>query len=213
MKKRLRPKKYVLPCLYVALFTSVMLGAFFITKSMRTSGNAVVEEETPNYVSREVISQDVPVINETEKMIKPYNNEGVTVGKSYYDYKAEAQSQEKSLIYYENTYMQSSGASYGKKDPFQVLAILDGEVTSVEEDDILGRTIQIKHENDIISSYQSLSEVSVKVGDKVKQGDILGNSGKSNLEKDLGNHLYFELVIKDMNVNPEEYFDKSVSEI
>ena len=67
MKKRLRPKKYVLPCLYVALFTSVMLGAFFITKSMRTSGNAVVEEETPNYVSREVISQDVLLLMRQKK--------------------------------------------------------------------------------------------------------------------------------------------------
>ena len=137
MKKRLRPKKYVLPCLYVALFTSVMLGAFFITKSMRTSGNAVVEEETPNYVSREVISQDVPVINETEKMIKPYNNEGVTVGKSYYDYKSDSSVQEKSITYYDGSYIQNSGIDYVLNETFEVVSVLDGTVTNVKQDDIL----------------------------------------------------------------------------
>ena len=40
MEKRLRPKKYVIACLYVALFTSVMLGTFFVTKSMKNKTNS-----------------------------------------------------------------------------------------------------------------------------------------------------------------------------
>lgn len=211
MKSR-RLKKNVVYVLY-GLAAVALVGVVYAIQSA-TSSSSFKEEDSYQYVSKTIFDNVITVnTDEGIKVKKPYNDSDVKLLKGYYDYKGEADNQEKSLIYYENTYMQSSGASYGKKDPFQVLAILDGEVTSVEEDDILGRTIQIKHENDIISSYQSLSEVSVKVGDKVKQGDILGNSGKSNLEKDLGNHLYFELVIKDMNVNPEEYFDKSVSEI
>lgn len=211
MKSR-RLKKNVVYVLY-GLAAVALVGVVYAIQSA-TSSSSFKEEDSYQYVSKTIFDNVITVnTDEGIKVKKPYNDSDVKLLKGYYDYKGEADNQEKSLIYYENTYMQSSGASYGKKDPFQVLAILDGEVTSVEEDDILGRTIQIKHENDIISSYQSLSEVSVKVGDKVKQGDILGNSGKSNLEKGLGNHLYFELIIKDMNVNPEEYFDKSVSEI
>lgn len=211
MKKRLRPRKYVLPCLYVALFTSVMLGAFFITKSMRSSsGNEVVEEETPNYVSREVISQDVPVINETEKMIKPYTNEGVTVGKSYYDYKSESSAQEKSITYYDGSYIQNSGIDYVLNETFEVVAVLNGTVTNVKQDDILGTIVEIKHDNNYVTTYQSLSEVSVKKDDTVTQGQVIGKSGTNKLDKDMGNHLHFEVYVNGQVVDPNLYLDKEV---
>lgn len=211
MKKRLRPRKYVLPCLYVALFTSVMLGAFFITKSMRSSsGNEVVEEETPNYVSREVISQDVPVINETEKMIKPYTNEGVTVGKNYYDYKSESSAQEKSITYYDGSYIQNSGIDYVLNETFEVVAVLNGTVTNVKQDDILGTIVEIKHDNNYVTTYQSLSEVSVKKDDTVTQGQVIGKSGTNKLDKDMGNHLHFEVYVNGQVVDPNLYLDKEV---
>lgn len=210
MKKRLRPKKYVLPCLYVALFTSVMLGTFFITKSMKDSGNEVVEEETPNYVSREVISQDVPVINETEKMIKPYNNEGVTVGKSYYDYKSDSSVQEKSITYYNGSYIQNSGVDYILNETFEVVSVLDGTVTNVKQDDILGTIVEIKHDNNYVTTYQSLSEVSVKKDDTVTQGQVIGKSGTNKLDKDMGNHLHFEVYVNGQVVDPNLYLDKEV---
>lgn len=211
MKKRLRPRKYVLPCLYVALFASVMLGAFFITKSMRSSsGNEVVEEETPNYVSREVISQDVPVINETEKMIKPYTNEGVTVGKSYYDYKSESSAQEKSITYYDGSYIQNSGIDYVLNETFEVVAVLNGTVTNVKQDDILGTIVEIKHDNNYVTTYQSLSEVSVKKDDTVTQGQVIGKSGTNKLDKDMGNHLHFEVYVNGQVVDPNLYLDKEV---
>ena len=64
--------------------------------------------------------------------------------------------------------MQNSGVSYGGKESFDVVAILDGTVTNVAEDKLLGNVIEIKHDNDMISSYQSLSAVNVKKGDVVK---------------------------------------------
>ena len=39
---------------------------------------------------------------------------------------------------------------------------------------------------------------------------LLGKSGQSNISADLGNHLYFELIIDNISVNPEEYYDKSL---
>ena len=65
----------------------------------------------------------------------------------------------------------------------------------------------------MISVYQSLSDVIVKKDDKVIQGQIIAKSGNSNINKDLGNHLHFELYYKGAIVNPEEYFDKSVDEL
>ena len=109
--------------------------------------------------------------------------------------------------------MQNSGIAYGGKDNFDVIAILDGEVVEVKNDKLLGNIVQIKHNEKIISVYQSLSETNVKKGDTIKQGQVIGKSGTSNISKDLGSHLLFELIINGTTVNPEDYYDKLVNEI
>ena len=44
--------------------------------------------------------------------------------------------QEKSIIYYEDTYMQNSGVDYGTETEFEVISILEGTVINVKEDDL-----------------------------------------------------------------------------
>ena len=102
--------------------------------------------------------------------------------------------------------MQSSGVSYGKENVFDVVSIKDGTVIDVTEDELLGKTIQIKHSDDSISIYQSLSEVAVSKDEVVTRGQTIGKSGTSNVEKDLGNHVHFELIVAGNTVNPETYF-------
>ena len=105
--------------------------------------------------------------------------------------------------------MQSNGIAYASGDKFNVIAIMDGEVIDVLEDELVGNSITIDH-GQMKTIYQSLSEIDVKVGDKVTQGSIIGISGTSNINSDLGNHLYFEMLVDDLNVNPEEYYDKTI---
>ena len=204
MKKRLRPKRVVISCLYVILFATVATGAFLISKSMKKE---VVED---TYVSNIIIDNQMPVMNETTKMIKPYTNEQVTVGKTYYDYKAESKSQENSITYYDGSYIQNSGIDYVLKDTFDVVSVLDGTVTDVKQDDILGNVVEIKHGNDYVTTYQSLSEVAVKKGDSVTQGQVIGKSGTNKLDKDMGNHLHFELYTNGQIVDPNLYIDKEL---
>ena len=109
--------------------------------------------------------------------------------------------------------MQNAGVSYVLKATFDVVSVLDGTVIDVKEDEVLGKTITIKHDDKLTSTYQSLSEVNVKKDDEVTQGQVIGKSGTNKLEKDLGNHLYFELTVDSTSVNPEEYYDKKVNEI
>ena len=78
---------------------------------------------------------------------------------------------------------------------------------------MMGTTVQIKHDNNLISVYQSLSNVKVKVDDTVIQGQVVAQSGESNINKDLGNHLHFELYHNGNIVNPEEYYNKSIEEL
>lgn len=209
MKKKLRLKKYVIPCLYVVLFATVMTGAFLITKAMKKN-----EPATPdyNYVSNIVTSDVVPTISEKTKLIKPYTDEKVTVGKSFYDYKAEASNQEKSITYYDGSYIQNSGIDYVLDQAFDVVAVLDGTVTSVKQDDILGTVVEIKHDNNYVTTYQSLSDVTVKKDDVVTQGQVIGKSGTNKLDKDMGNHLHFELYTNGQVVDPSFYVDKEIKE-
>ena len=73
--------------------------------------------------------------------------------------------------------------------------------------------ITIKHNDGIISVYQSVTNITVKEGDKINAGFVIATSSTSNISKDLNNHLYFELIIDGTCVNPENYYGKQVSEI
>ena len=109
--------------------------------------------------------------------------------------------------------MQNSGVDYSSEETFEVLSILDGTIINVEEDNLLGKIVEIRHNNNFISVYQSLSEVVVKKGDVVKQGQILGKSGFSNIAKELKNHLHFEILFKGRVVDPETFYQKSIKEL
>ena len=65
----------------------------------------------------------------------------------------------------------------------------------------------------IVSIYQSISNITVKEGDKINAGFVIATSSTSNISADLNNHLYFELIIDGASVNPENYYDKKIQEI
>ena len=68
-------------------------------------------------------------------IINPYLDQGVTIGKEYYDYKGESSHQEKSIVYYDGTYMQNSGIAYKHNEKFEVVSILDGTVIEITENE------------------------------------------------------------------------------
>lgn len=210
MTKR-RLKKSVIPVLY-ATIALVFIGTIFMIETT-ISNNQFKEDEDYDYVSETIFDKETPVVNTDVLLAKPYTDTELKILKNFYDYKESAENQQNAIIYHENTYLQNTGVVYGGKDNFDVVAILDGQVTEVKQDNLLGNIVEVKHDNDIISIYQSLGEVAVKKGDVVKQGQILGKSGTSNIEPNLGSHLLFELIIKGQTVNPENYYEKKVNEI
>ncbi len=210
--KKLRLKKGVIIGAYLIAFSLTGMGAFFVSQNMQVNNK---EEEDIEYVNSSIIDdqeEDKEVIKEEVKMIRPYTAEGVQTLKYFYDYQAEAENQEKSILYHENTYIQNSGIDFGQTDTFDVVAVLDGTVVDVREDELLGTVVEIKHDNDFISSYQSLSEVSVKKNDTVTQGQVIGKSGTNTIDQDLGNHLHFELYKSGEVVDPSKYFDQVISD-
>lgn len=208
MKRQL--KKSVVYGLYGISFSLLVVGVTLLGFATKK-----VTDNNYEYVSKGILDyeENIKVVNTNSIIIKPFNDNEVTIVKGYYDYKEEAENQEKSLIYYEGTYLQSSGVSYSKGEAFDVVSILDGTIKEVKEDVTLGNSITIEHENGVTSVYQSVSDIVVKEGDKVTSGQVIAKSSTSNISTELENHLYFELIIDGVCVNPENYYDKSVNEL
>ena len=210
--KKLRLKKGAVIGAYLIAFSLTGMSAFFVSQNMQVNN---LPEEDIEYVNSSIIddkNQDKEVIKEEIKMIKPYKSEKVEILKYFYDYKADATNQEKSILYHENTYIQNSGIDFGLTESFDVVSVLDGTILDVREDELLGKILEIKHDNNFISSYQSLGEISVKKNDTVKQGQIIGKSGTNTIDQDLGNHLHFELYKDGEVVDPSKYFDQVISD-
>ena len=133
--------------------------------------------------------------------------------KNYYDKNASEEDQIKSLIYYKNTYMQNTGILYNSEEEFDVVSVLDGTVTSITEDEILGKVVEIAHSTELITIYHCLGEVNVNVGDNVKQNDVIGKSGKVNIDEGYDNALLFEVNYKGSIINPTEFYNMQVSDL
>lgn len=209
MKRKLR--KEVKYSLYVLSFITLFGLIYSIEKTLFPV--TFNDKDNFDYVSKTIFDDVIPVVNEVDVIKRPYLDSDIKILKTFYDYQDDSENQENSLIYNENTYIQNSGVSYGKDSTFDVVAILSGIVIDVKEDNLLGKTIEIRHSNDVISVYQSLSEVNYKINDTVMQGDVIGKSGISNISKELNNHLHFELIVKGLNVNPENYYDKKLADL
>ncbi len=214
--KRRKLKKFAVPVMY-GISIAMLVGSIYCIEKIVNNHvfqeNNIETEENIDSISGESYSENVPTINDEPRISRPYTNGAVKIVKNFYDYQADNNSQEGSIIYYGNTYMQNSGVDYGMDSEFEVVSILDGTVTEVNDDEIMGKTVKVKHSNDLISVYQSMGNVDVKVNDVVSQGGILGKSGTSNVSSDLGNHLHFELYYQGSVVNPENYYDKLVGEL
>ena len=196
---------------YVLLFVSILLilPLILIGIAVKTSLNEVTVEE-PDYITEETFNHYIPVINTETRMINPYLEPSVTIGKNYYDYQSDEESQIKAILKHDNTYIQNTGIDYISDKVFDVISILDGTVVNTSDDPSIGKIVEVKHNNGIISSYQSLGTINVKKGDIITQGQVLGTSGSNELDKELGNHLHFEIYDNGQAMNPMNYLNKEV---
>ena len=89
----------------------------------------------------------------------------------------------------------------------QVLAVADGTVTKVYNDDKLGITIEVSHGNGIVTKYSNLSTTKmVGEGDVVKKGQPISGVGSSALFESLESpHLHFEVLKDGAALDPSEF--------
>ena len=213
--KKYKLKSWVVSLIYVVSIAVIVASLMMVGKYFSRDIEA---DEPVKFVSNEnIINQEEPVISVVQPtnatVNHPYLLESVEIAKNFYDKKASEEEQIKSLIYYKNTYMENTGVIYTNNGKFDVVSVLDGTVTSITKDDILGNVVEIMHTNELITIYSCLDEVLVKVGDKVKQNDVIGNSGQVNIDKGYDNALLFEVNYKGSILNPIEFYNMKVADL
>lgn len=215
MKKR-KLKGYVLPTVYVLVIAVLFISVSFL-------GSALQKELQYQDLSTDVLDDDVtPVIKEEEtptdvttesKIVKPFISTSVGISKSYYDMTDDESTQQNSLVYYEQTYLQNSGVLYSSDEVFDVLATYDGTVTNVSTDEILGNVVEITHNPNLKTVYYSLGEVTVKKDDILKSGDIIGKSGDNLLEGEKDNSLLVEVYYNGNTIDPEDFYNMNIEDL
>ena len=105
---------------------------------------------------------------------------------------------------------QHTGVDLAMKVGNPVFATGDGVIESVEFDFFgYGNCVNIDHGFGYKTKYAHLNTISVIEGMKVKRGDRIGDVGQSGRAS--GPHLHYEVFYKGERVNPENYFDLSMS--
>ena len=187
----------------------ILFGTVFYIKSLSNKSY----KDDYNYIDKPILNDLKPVIKDTKTITRPFLDENVKIKVNYYDYKSTEDEQTSALIYFENTYLQNSVVLYGMDNDFDVVSILDGVVTEVKEDKTLNTIVTIKHENNVISVYQGLKDVTVKKDEEISAGTVIGKSSESNMLKNYKSTILFELIVNGTNVNPENYYNKTIDEL
>ncbi len=99
-------------------------------------------------------------------------------------------------------YTLHTGTDFAAVTGTQVKSAISGTVVEVKKSNVsLGNRVKIKN-SDIVTTYAHCSEIKVKEGDKVSQGDVIALSG--NTGKTTGPHLHFEVTKDGRYVDPEK---------
>ena len=100
-----------------------------------------------------------------------------------------------------------NGVDFAAPEGTAVVAAADGQVYTVYEDDQMGMTVVIRHENGYTTRYSSLDAgVAVSAGQNVTMGQTIGAVGTSALmENALGHHVHFAVSHNDESVDPMEF--------
>jgi murein DD-endopeptidase MepM/ murein hydrolase activator NlpD len=110
-------------------------------------------------------------------------------------------------------YFEHSGVDIEADQGTELLAAADGTVINAYNGGVSGYSyITIKHSDSLKTSYGHVSAIYVSVGERVAQGQIIGLTGGEPGTSGAGAysngpHLHFEVLVNNINVDPEDYLD------
>ncbi|MFF2500301.1 peptidoglycan DD-metalloendopeptidase family protein [Peribacillus sp. NPDC058075] len=212
--RRILKQRWALSAIYIASAAIILAAAFLLQNSFNDSAKDGKEESAETGKNYGEPSVEVNSNLETIKM-PVANADKSVIKKQFYDVNADEKAQEEALVFYNNRYEQNKGIDIAMEDgkSFDVKASLSGNVTKVQDDALLGNLVEVEHEDGVVTRYQSVKDIKVAVGDKVKQGQAIATAGKSQINEEAGVHVHFEIRKDNIALNPLDFVDKQASAI
>ena len=107
--------------------------------------------------------------------------------------------------------VQHNGVDYTVPEGTRVFVTADGVVKSAvsKKTSSTGLSVTIDHQNGYQTIYNHLSKITVRKGQKVRQGDIIALTGNSGLS--LSPHLHYEITHNGEHIDPIHYFSNELS--
>ncbi|MEK4181164.1 M23 family metallopeptidase [Aeribacillus sp. FSL K6-1121] len=207
-------KKWVFPAIYLVSAAVILTAVLWYQAIRNNDANDLSTDDGTDVSYNE--DQSVEVNQSVENFKMPaIDPDSVKVVTNFYDFNASEKEQETALVFHNNTYHPNQGIDIASNDgkAFEVTASLSGTVAKAEKDSLLGYVVEIEHENGVKTIYQSLADTKVQAGDKVKQGEIIGQAGKNQFNKDAGVHVHFEIRKDGKAYNPLNYMDEPLTSL
>ncbi|WP_127533492.1 M23 family metallopeptidase [Paenibacillus kobensis] len=209
--RSLLAKKWVTPAAFMAAAAIIVtLMWLYRGEQPEQTTTATDTEVSQGNETTKPADDTIAVMADGEEMQWPVvDYDKLEVALQYYDANGTNEEKQAAMVLQTNTstYTAHVGLDLAKPDntTFDVLAALSGKVTHVEKGHPTnGDTVEISHGNGLVTIYQSLSDVTVKEGDEVKQGTAIAKAGRNDLEKDEGIHLHFEARQNGKVLNPND---------
>ncbi|MCQ6279912.1 M23 family metallopeptidase [Bacillus sp. EB600] len=211
--KRFMKKRWVFPAIYIAS-AAIILTAVLWYQTSNNNATDKYDYKSTDIAGKKFNDPAIEVNRTMENFAMPVKDAAqAVVQKKFYDFSGKKADQEAALVVYKNTYVPNTGIDIGMNDgkEFDVVAAMSGKVTKVEEDSLLGNVIEVEHDNGVVTQYESVKDMKVKVGDQIEQGQVIAKAGQSLFNEKAGTHVHFEIRKDGVAVNPQNYFNKPLS--
>ena len=104
-------------------------------------------------------------------------------------------------------YRPHHGTDFGAKRGTPLLAVESGKIIYAGWMRGYGKVVKIQHQSGFVSLYAHQSRIRVRLGDRVRKGQVIGYVGSTG--RSTGPHLHFGLMKRGRWVDPMKYLGKS----
>jgi hypothetical protein len=201
-------KRFIIEKKELLIFIGVVV--FVFTAVITIATISIGKDQNPPVVTPPVDNEQTPgeelpdpVLPIKEKFVLPVTSDYIIV-RTFFDKNKTDEELVDAIIIDNLTYTESKGISYKMEDDkeFDVVAIYDGIVTDIKNDELKGSTVTIKHSDDVYSVYSSLTEPIVSVGKVVEGGSKIATSSSSISDVGAGVHVHLQVKVKDKYIDP-----------
>ena len=205
---------------YIALIlcaTAIGISGYLYYRNVNDVPSTQVDTTTPTVLAGVTDREDVPVIatepSDSGSTLPSTENTAPKVFKTVapVDGETVAEYAMDCLSYNQTTrdWRVHNGVDIAAAEGTPVMAAADGTVYTVYDDETMGTTVVIRHEDGYTTKYSCLAqEVMVAAGDTVTMGQQIGCVGTTALlESALDPHVHFSVTCDNEVVDPAEFLE------